>query len=319
MIIFEKLCQNIRKTKLPEDMMDIKDKIRKLKKERNAVILSHYYQHIEVQEIADFIGDSFELAKKAKEAKEDVIVFCGVYFMAEGAKILNPTKTVLLPVKEAGCPMADMVTAEDVMELRKKYPDAAVVTYVNSTAEVKAVSDICCTSSSAVRIVNSIPNKRIIFVPDENLGRYIAKQVPDKEIIPYSGYCQVHQRVTVQDVEAVRKAMPDALLLVHPECVPEVVEKADFVGSTTQIINKALESKNKDIIIGTEVGVVDFLKKKTSDKNFYLLSPKMICANMKKTSLKDVLNSLENNVHEIEIEQEIMDKAFSSLDRMMNV
>lgn len=300
-------------------MTNIKDKIKKLKEERNALILAHYYQDIEVQDVADFVGDSFELAKRAKEAKEDVIVFCGVHFMAEGAKILNPDKTVLLPVMDAGCPMADMATAEDVIKLKEKYPDAAVVTYVNSTADVKAVSDICCTSSSAMKVVNSIPNKQIIFVPDQNLGQYVGKQIADKEVIPFSGFCPVHHRITVEDVEAARQAQPDALLLVHPECIPEVVEKADFVGSTSQIINYAMETEKKDIIIGTEVGVVDYLKKKEQNKNFYLLSSKMTCVNMKKTSLKDVLNALENNVHEIIMDKDAIEKAYSSLDRMMNV
>lgn len=306
--------------KISEAMMkDIKDKLMQLKEEKNALILAHYYQDSEIQDIADFVGDSFELAKKAKEAKEDVIVFCGVHFMAEGAKILNPEKTVLLPVKDAGCPMADMATADDVIKLKEKHPDAAVVSYVNSTSEVKAVSDICCTSSSAVKVVNALENKKIIFVPDENLGQYVGQQIKDKEIIPFQGYCPVHRNVSASDVEEARKAQPDALLLVHPECTSEVIEKADFVGSTSQIINYALASENKDFLIGTEIGVVDYLNKKTKNKNFYLLSPKMVCVNMKKTSLNDVVHALEKGENEIHMRQDAINKAYNSLNKMMNL
>ncbi len=323
MIFFEKLWQisffekTIGGSINMENNEKIKEEIKQLKKERNALILAHFYQDIEVQAVADFIGDSFELAKKAKEAEEDVIVFCGVHFMAEGAKILNPTKTVLLPVMDAGCPMADMATSEDVIALKEKHPDAAVVTYVNSTADVKCVSDICCTSSSIMKVVDSLEQKKIIFVPDRNLGQYIAEQIKDKEVILFDGHCPVHSRITVEDVNRAKKAQPDALLLVHPECVPEVLNQADFVGSTSQIIRHALESDNKDIMIGTEVGVVDYLKKKAPEKNFYLLSPKMVCKNMKKTSLIDVRNALKNNEHEIIMDSQIIQKAFKSLDRMM--
>lgn len=302
-----------------ESIVKIKDEIEQLKKERNALILAHFYQDIEVQGVADFIGDSFELAKRAKEAEEDVIVFCGVHFMAEGAKILNPAKTVLLPVMDAGCPMADMATSDDVIALKEKHPDAAVVTYVNSTADVKCVSDICCTSSSVMKVIHSLDEKKIIFVPDRNLGQYVAEQVKDKEVILFDGHCPVHSRITVEDVGQAKKAKPDAILLVHPECVPEVLAQADFVGSTSQIIKEALASKNEDIIIGTEVGVIDYLKKRAPKKNFYLLSPKMVCKNMKKTSLLDVRNALKNNEHEIVLDEQVIEKAYNSLNRMMNV
>lgn len=302
-----------------EKIEKIKEEIKQLKKERNALILAHYYQDIEVQSVADFIGDSFELAKKAKEAKEDVIVFCGVHFMAEGAKILNPSKTILLPVMDAGCPMADMATAEDVIDLKNKYPDAAVVTYVNSTADVKGVSDICCTSSSVIKVVNSLDEQKIIFVPDRNLGQYTADQIKDKEVILFEGHCPVHSRITEEDVKQAKEAQPNALLLIHPECIPEVLDQADFVGSTSQIIQYAMESDKKDILIGTEVGVVDYLKEKAPNKNFYLLSPKMVCKNMKKTSLQDVRDALKNNQHEIIMNEQVIEKAFNSLDRMMNV
>jgi len=295
------------------------DKIIELKKEKNAVILAHYYQDIEVQNIADYIGDSFELAKRAKEAEEEVIVFCGVQFMAEGAKILNPKKKVLLPVKEAGCPMADMVTSEDVIELKKKYPEATVVAYVNSSADVKTVTDICCTSSSVEKIVNAIDSKQIIFIPDQNLGNYISTIVEDKEIITINGFCIVHHRMEKEDVIKAKEKYPNAAFAVHPECRKEVWEEADYVGSTSGIIKFALESDNDEIIIGTENGVIDFLKGKNNKKKYYPLSEYMECQNMKKTSLQDVLNALENDYYEINLDANTIEKAFNSLDRMMKI
>ena len=298
---------------------EIVDKIIELKKEKNAVILAHYYQDIEVQNIADYIGDSFELAKRAKEAEEEVIVFCGVQFMAEGAKILNPKKKVLLPVKEAGCPMADMVTSEDVIELKKKYPEATVVAYVNSSADVKTVTDICCTSSSVEKIVNSIDSKQIIFIPDQNLGNYISTIVKDKEIITINGFCIVHHRMEKEDVIKAKEKHPNAAFAAHPECRKEVWEEADYVGSTSGIIKFALESDNDEIIIGTENGVIDFLKGKNNKKKYYPLSEYMECENMKKTSLSDVLTALENDYYEINLDANTIDKAFTSLDRMMKI
>ena len=299
--------------------MDIVERICELQKQKNAVILAHYYQQPEVQDVADFVGDSFELSRRAREVEQEVIVFCGVHFMAESAKILNPEKTVLLPAKDAGCPMADMVTEEDVLNLRSQYPDAAVVCYVNSSAEVKAVSDVCCTSSNAVKIVKALENKRIIFVPDSHLGHYVSLQVPEKEIILFDGYCITHKRVQVEDVHAVRNAMPNVDLLVHPECSPEIVRMADFVGSTAQIINYATKSESKRFIIGTEQGILHPLKTKNPEKEFYMLTSKLICGNMKKTKITDVLNALENMTFEITLEEEKRRDALASLDKMLEM
>lgn len=294
-------------------------RINELKKERNAVIIAHLYQSPEVQDIADFVGDSFELSRKAMQTDAQVIVFCGVHFMAESAKILNPDRRVLLPVLTAGCPMADMVTAQDVRNLRAQYPDAAVVCYVNTSAAVKAECDVCCTSSNAVKIVKALPNKRIIFLPDENLGSFIAKSVPEKEIILHKGFCVVHTRVKPEEVDEAKKAKPGALVLVHPECPPNIIAKADFTGSTSQIINYVRNSDAKEFIIGTEQGILHRLKNENPDKRFYLLSHKLICTNMKKTNLPDVLHALETMTHEISLTPEIIVKASGSLYRMLEM
>lgn len=300
-------------------MESIKDKINQLKKEKNAVILAHYYQDIEVQKIADFVEDSFGLAKKATQTDKDIIVFCGVHFMAESAKILNPDKKVLLPAMDAGCPMADMVTPEDVRDLKQKYPKAAVVCYVNSSAAVKAECDMCCTSSNAVNVVSSLPNKQIIFVPDQNLGHFISELLPDKEFILFNGYCPTHHKINVEDLKKIKSMYPEAPVLVHPECTPEVIDLSDFAGSTAQIIKYTLNSDKKEFIIGTEKGVIDYLKEKDPNKVYHLLSHRLICPNMKKTRLEDVLNVLENETNEIILDKEEMEKAYNSLDRMMRV
>lgn len=299
--------------------MTIQEKIKIIKKEKNAVILSHIYQEGAIQDIADFVGDSLELSRKALEVDCDVIVFCGVRFMAESAKILNPSKKVLLPVLTAGCPMADMVDAKDIIEHKKNHPGAAVVCYVNSSAEAKAESDICCTSSNAVKIVKSLKEDTIIFIPDENLGSYVAAQVPQKQIILHKGYCIVHKRVLEDEVVNAKLAQPDALLLVHPECTPDVVAKADFVGSTAQIIKYAKESSYDKFIISTEMGILHILQNQNPEKKFYMASPKLVCVNMKKTSINDVLRSLENMEHEIILDDELMKKARVSLDRMLEI
>jgi quinolinate synthase len=295
------------------------DEILRLKKERNAIILAHNYQVPEVQDVADIVGDSYSLSEHAADTDSDVIVFCGVHFMAESAKILSPDKTVLLPVKDAGCPMADMVTAPRLQEMKARYPDAAVVCYVNSSAEVKAESDICCTSSNAVKVVESIKNKQVIFVPDENLGSYVASKVKDKEIILWKGFCITHRRVKVEEVHKIKQLYPNAKILMHPECVPEVLKLADFVGSTAGIIKHAGEIPEKDIIVGTEEGVLHLLKKQNPDKNFYLLSTGLICTNMKKTRLEDVRNSLLHMQHEIHVDETIRLKALKSLERMLKI
>lgn len=300
-------------------MEDIQEAISQLKHKRNAVILAHYYQNPEVQDIADFVGDSLELARKAMEAKESVIVLCGVRFMAENAKLLNPNKTVLLPAWDAGCPMAEMATREKVNALKKQYPDAPVVCYVNTSVEVKAASDICCTSSNAVNIIRSLPDRRILFIPDENLGSFVASQLPDKEIIRFKGFCITHKRVLLQDLMQAKKAMPDALVLVHPECTSDIAANADFCGSTLQIINFAAQSKHESFIIGTEQGVLHRLKQQNPHKRFYLLSPKLICANMKKTRLMDILTCLKNNSNEITIHKDVQNLALKSIHKMMQL
>jgi len=300
-------------------MLDIIQEIESLKKQRGAVILAHYYQRPEVQDIADYVGDSFALSKLAKELPQEVIVFCGVHFMAESAKILSPEKTVLLPDANAGCPMAEMVGEEDVIALKKAHPNAAVVCYVNSTAKVKALSDICCTSSNAIRLVKSLPQKDIIFIPDQNLGHYVAQKVPEKNIILFNGYCITHHRVNAEDVTRARDAVPDAIFAVHPECKPEIVEMADFVGSTAEIIDFVSNSPHEKFIIGTEMGVLHPIQKRNPNKKLYLLSPGLVCPNMKKTTLENVKNALLNNEYEMKLDVETIEKARNSLDKMLMV
>lgn len=299
--------------------MRIEDEIKKIKYEKNAIILAHYYQTEDIQDVADLVGDSYALSKKARDNDAQMIVFCGVRFMAESAKILSPHKKVLLPVMDAGCPMADMVTADDIAGLRQKYPDAAVVTYINSNTDVKAASDVCVTSSNAVKVVRSLKEKRVVFVPDQNLAAYVASQVPEKKIIPFHGFCIVHHQLKTKDVDDARSAIPDALLLAHPECPPEVLKKADYVGSTAGIIEYARKSPGKRFIIGTEMGILHTLKRDNPDKQFFLLAPKLLCTNMKKTKIADVLEALRYERHEITLSGEIIEKARRSLDRMLEV
>ncbi len=291
--------------------------IKALREQRNAVILAHLYAVDELQEIADFTGDSLELSRKAAETEAQTIVFCGVGFMAETAKILSPDKAVLLPVMDAGCPMADMIEPEDVLALKKEYPQAVVVCYVNSSAAVKAVSDYCCTSSNSINLVRNIPEKEIIFIPDNNLGSYVAKQVPEKKIILWKGFCPIHHRLTKKDMENVKKEHPHAPILVHPECRPEVLTKADFVGSTSHILKYARESKVKQFIIGTEMGVRYRLKKENPDKQFIMLSPRLLCPDMKKTKLEDVYQALEEMKNQIHVDEEISKKAVMALNKML--
>ena len=300
-------------------MTDIAERIRTLKEEKDAVILAHFYQTMDIQNIADHVGDSFELARRAQAASRSIIVLCGVAFMAESAKILNPDKTVLLPALEAGCPMADMVSPEDIRDLRRQYTDAAVMCYVNSSAAVKAESDVCCTSSSAIRIAHALPQQQIIFVPDQNLGQYVASRVPEKEFILFRGFCPTHYQVRQEDVTIARRDHPGALILVHPECRPEVVAAADFVGSTAEILNYVHESPARDFIIGTELGVVERLRQIDPDKQAFLLSDRLLCPNMKKTRLTDVLNSLEQGVHEINLTEQQIAGARASLERMIAI
>ncbi len=299
--------------------MDIKREILRLKRERNAIILAHNYQRPEVQDVADFVGDSLELAIKASRTEANIIVFAGVRFMAETAKILSPERTVLLPNYRAGCPMADMVTPEDVRELRKKYPEAAFVAYVNTTAEVKAEIDICCTSANAVKIVESLPQKQVVFLPDRNLAHWVSTQVKDREIIPFDGYCYVHNGFTLKDLLKARKEHPEAEVLAHPESPPEVVENADFVLSTSGMIRHAKRSRAREFIIFTEFGLSYRLKKENPEKEFYSPGPPRFCGNMKLTTIDDVHNSLLNLQHEIVLSQDIMERARESLEKMVEV
>ena len=300
-------------------IMEAVQAIQQLKKERNALILAHFYQLSEIQDIADVVGDSLELAKAARDAKEDVIVFCGVRFMAETAKILSPNKTVLLPALDAGCPMADMITAEEVLRLREAHPNAAVMCYVNSDVAVKAVSDICCTSANALKIAMSLEEEEIIFVPDQCLGGYIAQFVPQKRFILAEGFCPTHCRIKPEDVIAARKILPNAKVLVHPECLPDVVSLSDFAGSTSQIIAEAMRSDAKEFLIGTEEGVLHRLNSLCPDKKFYNTGRTQVCPNMKKTRLADVVSALERMQHEITVEEPLAQQALKSLNRMFSV
>ncbi len=300
-------------------MNELQEKIIKLKKERGALILAHYYQSLPVQDIADFVGDSFALAKLAQRASEETLIVCGVRFMAESAKILNPEKAVYLPSGDAGCPMADMITPDDVLALKKQYPDAAVCCYVNSSAAVKAVSDICCTSSSAEKVVRSLPNKQVIFVPDKNLGSYIAKLVQEKEIILYNGCCPIHDNVSAKDAEAVRRTLPGAKILVHPECRPEVLAFADYIGSTAGILDYARKTDADNLVIGTEQGVFDILSRELPEKKLHLLKADFVCADMKKTGLEDVLACLEGRRQPVELAESELQGARISLERMVEI
>jgi len=295
----------------------IAEQIRALQKQKDALILAHFYQTMDIQNIADHVGDSFELARRAQQASRPIIVLCGVNFMAESAKILNPHCTVLLPAPDAGCPMADMVTPEDVRELREQHSDAAVMCYVNSSAAVKAECDICCTSSSAIRIARALPQRRIIFVPDRNLGAYVAARVPEKEFILFKGFCPTHNQLSAADVAQARKDHPEALVLAHPECRPEVLDSADFTGSTAEILQYVQQSPNREFIIGTEMGVVERLRQIAPDKRVFLLSARLFCPNMKKTRLADVLYSLEHGVYEIRLTEREINGARTSLERMV--
>ena len=293
--------------------------ITRLKKERNALILAHNYQVEEVQDIADFVGDSFFLSQKAAAATEEVIVFCGVHFMAESAAIIAPDKTVLLPAADAGCPLADFADAEQVRQWRARHPQAAVVAYINSSAEVKAEADICCTSANAIKVVESLPHDEIIFLPDGNLGHYVASHFPEKTFHLWPGYCITHHRITPEDVQAVRERHPQAEILVHPECQPSVVALADFVGSTSQILDRVAKSPAKTLIIGTEMGVIHGLKKNHPDKEIYLLSSGLVCPNMKRTTLQKIHHALENLEMRVTVAEPVRAKAYAALQRMLAV
>jgi quinolinate synthase len=294
----------------------IHEEILRLKEDRHAIILAHNYQPDAVQDIADLTGDSLELSRAAATMDGDIIVFCGVDFMAETAAIISPDKTVLLPARDACCPMADMITADELKFVKSRHPDAAVVCYVNTTAEVKAESDICCTSSNAVKVVNSVTENQVIFVPDRNLGQYV-QRFCKKEILQWEGFCIVHDQITPAQVASAQQAHPGAVLLVHPECRPEVIDLADHVASTSGIIRYVCNSLEKEFIIGTEVGILHRLKKECPEKRGYPLSPAAICRNMKKTDLTKVRDALQTLRPRITVPDEIADRARGAIERML--
>lgn len=299
--------------------MNIVEEIRKLKKQKDAVILAHYYVDDDVQEIADYIGDSYYLSKVAVDVKQKVILFCGVSFMGESAKILNPSKVVLMPDEFADCPMAHMARPGQIKKIREQYLDIAVVCYINSTAELKEHSDVCVTSANAMKIVKALPNKNIYFIPDQNLAHYIASKVPEKNFIFNDGYCHVHHNIKVEEIQDCKRKYPEAKVLIHPECPLEVLAQADYVGSTTGIIDYASACDNKEFIIVTERGVLYELKKRNPDKNFYLVNDKQICPNMKKITLEKVYQALVNGETAVEMEEENRKKASLPLEKMLEL
>jgi quinolinate synthase len=302
----------------------IVDEINELRKKKNAVILAHYYQRGEIQDIADFIGDSLELARRAQKTDADIIVFAGVKFMAETAKILNPDKKVLHPNPESGCPMADMATYEGVKQLKEQHPDAAVVAYVNTNADVKTLADVIVTSRNAVKVVKSLKEEKIIFVPDQFLGGFIAKQVPEKQFILWKGFCPPHFNLSPEQLLELKEKYPDAKIAVHPECNTKTTEIADFVGSTSQIIEFATTCDTDNVIIGTEVGLKHQLEKINPNKNYIFpvnadYCGTVHCCDMKKNTLEKIKEVLENETNEIILSDEIIEKARKPLDRMLEI
>ena len=298
----------------------IQQEIMRLKKEKDICILAHSYQTRDITEIADFTGDSFQLSVKASQTSAKTVIMCGVRFMAETVKLLSPEKTVYLANTDAGCPMAEQMDKELISAVKEQYPDYTVVAYINTTAELKTVCDVCVTSSSAVKIVKAIENENILFIPDCNLGAYVANQVPEKNIKLLRGGCPIHAAVTVKDVDTAKRRHPDALLLVHPECVPAVSEKADYVGSTSGIMEFAKNSDKKEFIIGTENSIAQHLQYECPDKKFFYLSQGLICRNMKETTLFDVLNCVKGNAgEEIFMDEDTRLKAKKCIDRMIEL
>jgi quinolinate synthase len=297
----------------------LQERIKSLRDERNAILLVHNYQRPEIQDIANLCGDSLELSLKASQTDAEVIVFCGVHFMAETASILCPDKKVLLPVLSAGCPMADMITAEELRKRRQEIPGAYVISYVNTTAEVKAESDICCTSANAIQVASSVdPGVQIFMTPDKNLAMYTRRHI-GRDISYWDGYCPVHNNLTVEQVKKVKNAHPDALFLAHPECPPDVLDLADEVKSTSGMIAYASTSNRKEFIIGTEIGILYPLAKANPDKLFFPADPGMICAEMKKTGLKEIVTALENLKPEVKVPEEIRERAKLAVERMLAI
>ena len=301
-------------------MNDLVAQIHEELERKNAVLLAHNYQRPEVQDAADITGDSLELSIKASHTDARMIIFCGVHFMAESAAILSPDKQVVLPRFEAGCPMADMIDGPSLVAWKKDHPDAAVVTYVNSSAEVKALSDICCTSANAVTVVRSLSQKKIIFTPDKNLASWVARHVPEKEIIPWNGYCPTHQKLTPDEVLLAKRRYPNALVMVHPECRPEVVDLADAVKSTSGMLTFTSQSDAVEFLVGTEIGLLHPLSKLNPEKKFYPIKETMVCPNMKLTTLPDILSALKNPGRStVRVPDDIRQKAKAALDRMLEI
>lgn len=299
--------------------VELLNRIIKLKNEKDAVILAHNYQIGEIQDIADYVGDSYQLSVEASRTQKKIIIFCGVHFMAETAKILSPEKKVILPDKNSGCPMADMINADQLKKLKNRHPGAVVVCYVNSSAGVKALSDICCTSSNAVKVVKSIPeNKEVIFIPDKYLGSYVQSQT-GRELILWNGYCPTHVMISVKEIIQLKKQHLDAVVIVHPECTPDVIEIADKAASTGGMLKYVKKSRKKSFIIGTEIGIIHRLKRENPDKVFYPASGKAICPNMKLINLEKLLWSLEDEKYEIRIPIETIRKAKSAINKMIAI
>ena len=309
----------------PANLKELKEKVLELKREKNAVILAHYYQRPEIQDIADFVGDSLELARKATQVDADIILFCGVHFMGETAKILNPEKKVLIPEANAGCAMADMATKEEVLKLKERYPDAWVVSYVNTTADVKTVSDVCCTSANAVKIIEKVPSERVIFVPDKGLAYHVSKKVKGKEIIPFEGFCPDHYLFTKEMLLKLKERYPDAPVGVHPETPPEVQDLADFVGSTSQLLRWGTEEnlKTDKVIVITEIGLRYQMEKKYPNRRYIFPTPEegvgyLLCSQMKAITLEKVYEALRDEKFEIKLSEEISKKAYEPIKRMLD-
>lgn len=300
-------------------MNEIINKINTFKQKKNAIILTHCYQNIEIDSVADYVGDSLYLSQMAAKTNAEIIVFAGVYFMAQTAKILSPDKKVLLPRMESGCSMADMINLQQLREFKNKYPDIPTVCYVNSTAEVKSECDICCTSSNALEIVKSLNSSKVLFLPDKNLGKWVESQLNGVEVITYSGYCPTHLKIKSSDILNIRKQYPNAKILTHPECNKDVVELSDFVGSTKDIMQHASKSNHKQFVIATEKGVYDRLKRDLPNKEFILIKENIVCPSMKWHTLDDILYSLENEEHEITVDDDLRNKAIKCIDKMLDV
>lgn len=296
----------------------IKDKIIKLKKQKNAIILTHRYQPIELDEISDYVGDFFYLSKKAAETDADIIIFAGVYFMAQSAKLLNPNKKVLLPNMNSGCFMSDMIGVNELRKFKSKYPNIPTVCYINTTAEIKAECDICCTSSNALEIVKSLNTDKILFLPDTYLGKWIEKKLGNVEVITYNGFCPTHLKIRLEDIENARIQYPNAEILAHPQCHTIVSTNSDFIGSTKEIMDYAVSSNKKEFVIATEKGVLDRLKRDCPNKVFHLIKDDIVCKNMKWNSLEDILYVLENETNEININPQIFKDANVCIEKMMN-